>query len=848
MQSFESAGLRKEKNEFQLDIQYRQPQPFMIYYGMLQYSGLTDYSVYGIMVAADETADEVVKARACGTKIFQYIPFGSRFNVDSFLSDIKSTIGTFADNGIADGIFLDECEVGYWGDFYEDDEMATIFENGLKDVCSYCHTLGLEVLVNGVSEYANYGDYFLWESFAGYWNTNKINWNAIGTGRRSVNADSTIEYTYNFKDWTMTGSLRLEDGAVVDGSNGTMTIDLDMSTLIRPSEKKETYSWVYFEWFGSGANDNTLEIYAYTGNSWPYSKDTWEELPKLWKGEPASWNGINKETRYLRIEMRFKGADELRMDRCFIAYDYVYPYYDMTTANGVADTNHRYWNFNMAQCEYLWQKKSNVICHCYGEPQDETRMTYTFAVYKTFGFTTWDYTHPLHQTIRYTDILDDPFGAFLSRKQIGSGKYHGMFTGCESTVDVGAHTCVLNRNEPDYWFERGIQGFEDIDKVYENPLSFTHHVFLMQAEIPDDQPIPGLSDGWNVQQVIPPTYQYDEKGNLIKDDYVNTVLYYPLLSDCLNIRKVWVHDDIFYFYFGVKYKGKVDFLKEKPDRYYVYIGTKELDYGFKGEWYDAPFKSQFMIYNQSLFKWTKGAEDERDYTNFQYIGNAFLEYELTEDGTMLTYTLKKSVLGEASKLNMEFFFVAEETANNYVALIPSTGIDTTIDPVGFPNMVSYRQKKYNLYSPHGYFLSEETKLKQITKGLMVQCIGGTVPDTWISLFVRVKQYGKDEFDEFEKANGLHYVTDKTVTHVQYAVSLNTMDGHKTPAFSDVKIIPGEGIEPEKLTEKSTVLFIGCGISQKIHYEHGIKNEKKDYSYRANYYAVIASTETITYEH
>ena len=197
---------------------------------------------------------------------------------------------------------------------------------------------------------------------------------------------------------------------------------------------------------------------------------------------------------------------------------------------------------------------------------------------------------------------------------------------------------------------------------------------------------------------------------------------------------------------------------------------------------------------------------------------------------------------------MEFFFVAEETANNYVALIPSTGIDTTIDPVGFPNMVSYRQKKYNLYSPHGYFLSEETQLKQITKGLMVQCIGGTVPDTWISLFVRVKQYGKDEFDEFEKANGLHYVTDKTVTHVQYAVSLNTMDGHKTPTFSDVKIIPGEGIEPEELTEKSAVLFIGCGISQKIHYEHGIKNEKKDYLYRANYYAVIASTETITYEH
>ena len=49
-----------------------------------------------------------------------------------------------------------------------------------------------------------------------------------------------------------------------------------------------------------------------------------------------------------------------------------------------------------------------------------------------------------------------------------------------------------------------------------------------------------------------------------------------------------------------------------------------------------------MIYNQSLFKWDKDAENERDYTNFHYIGNAFLNYELTEGNTMLTYTLKKS--------------------------------------------------------------------------------------------------------------------------------------------------------------------------------------------------------------
>lgn len=842
------AGIVEKNGRFVLDKLYRQPAPFMIYYGMLQYSGLTDYSVYSILVSADDTADEVAKARACGTKIFQYIPFGSRFNTDDFLSEIKSAISSLASNGLADGIFLDECEVGYWGDYYEDEETASVFESGLKEVCDYCRSLGLESLVNGVSAYSDFGDYFLWESFSGYWNTNKINWEGTGRGQRTVNADTTVEYTYPFSDWSMTGSLRIEDGMVVDGTEGMMSITLDMSRLILSGERKETYPWVYFEWFGSGADDGSLEIYAFVGNSWPYSKDTWEELPKLWKGEPASWNGINKETRCLRLELRFKGASGLRMERCFVAYDYVYPYYDMTQPNGAADTNPRYWNYNMAQCEYLWRKESRVICHCYGTPKDKERMLYSFAAYKTFGFYAWDYTHPLHQTIRYTDILDDPFGAFLKREKLGSGKYSGMFTGCDTIIDVGKNTYSVIRNEPDYWFERGLDAFEDIDLVYTNPISFTRHVFLMQAEIPDGERIPGLSDGWYVTNVTEPYYQYDEEGKLIEDDYVYTVQYYPLLKDSLNIRKVWVFDDIFYFYFGMKFKGKVDFLTDKPDRYYVYIGSEELDYGFKGEWYGAPFKSQFMIYNQSLFKWDSTAEDERDYTNFHYIGNAFLSYELTEGGTMLTYTLKKSVLGEASRLHMCFFFVAEQTSDNFVALIPSEGIDIMVDPVGFPNKVRYTQKKFDLYSPHGYYLSEEIKFREPVRGALLQCLASSGEGMEVKLFARVKEKGKEGFDEFEKAAGLAYWTDKDITHIQYAVALNTTDGKKTPSFTDVRITPGDALPPEEYTEKTASVYIAAAVSEKISYEHGERNGPADYCHAAAYYFAPAQTERVSYEH
>jgi hypothetical protein len=536
------------------------------------------------------------------------------------------------------------------------------------------------------------------------------------------------------------------------------------------------------------------------------------------------------------------------MEKCFIAYDYVYPYYDMTQANGAADVNPRYWNYNMAQCEYLWKQDANIICHCYGTPKDTKRMQYSFAVYKTFGFTAWDYTHPLHQTIRYTDILDDPFGAFLSRKKTGNGKYEGMFTGCSTKINVGQNTYSIIRDEPEYWFDRGLDSFEEVNVVYENPMSFTHHVFLMQAEIPVGQKIPGLSDGWYVQQVIEPYYQYDADGNLVEDDYVYTVLYYPLLGDDLNIRKVWVYDDIFYFYFGYKFKAAVDFLADKPNRYYVYIGSTELDYGFRGEWYAAPFKAQFMIYNQSLFKWEKGASDETDYTNFHYIGNAFLSYELTENGTMLTYTLKKSVLGEASTKNMEFYFVVEETANNYVALIPADGVDCTVDPVAFPNKVSYTQRRFDLYSPHGYYLSEEIRMKSPVQGVRLLCLASAGEDTGIRFFVRVKEYEKEEWGEFQETEGLSYATGECVTHVQYAVSLNTVNGKKTPSFQDVRITPGDELAPEEYTERTAKIYVGVALSQKLEYEHGQRNQRTFFETTTVCHVTGAETEMMIYEH
>lgn len=774
------AGLLNDNNIFTLDKSYRQTHPFIIYYGLLEYSGISDYSVYDSMIIADTTATEIAKVRSYGVKVYQYIPFGSRFKNADFMNDAKSTIRKLKNNLLADGIFFDECEVGYWNmNYYKDPEMAKIFEDGLKYISNYCKSLGLEVIINGVSAYSKIGDYFLWESFSGYWNTNRIIWNGIGAGGRTQNPDGTVDYEYNYNKWTLTGSLRISDNKIINGSKGTMMIDLSIKDIIQEKDK-DMFEYVYFEWFGKGANDKTLKIYAYIGNELPYNPDTWEELPKLWKGEPGSWNGINKFSKYIRIELVFDGADSLIMDSCFLAYGYVYPYFDMTKSNPPADKNQLYWNFNLSQYYYLIKNNSNVLCHCYGTPKDRFRMEYTFTVCRTLGFNWWDYTHPLHQTIAYTDILDDPFGGLLQKEDLGNGLFKAKFTGCDTIIDVKNNTYQIIRDEPNYWFNRGIDDFTENELVYENPSKTTKHTFSIYAEMSINEEVP---ENWYVvDQWTSGATKY--------------VIYYPILNKSLNIRKIYIYDDIFYLYFAFKFEGKIDFYATSPNRYYIYIGSDEFDYGFKGEWFDAPFKSQFMIYNQSLFKWDKSSTDERDYKNFQYIGNTFLEYDLKEDNTFIKYTLKKSVLDEISTKNMKFYYVLEQVGyepdgsinknKSYVALIPNQDIDITKDPVYFPNCIKYTQMIHDLYSPHGYYTSEIISCKN-NNGLSISYTTITPPSTSVKVYLRFKSRNDQDFTDFtEVANG-EIINDINILEFQYSVCLFTTDGTITPQVLNIRM-------------------------------------------------------------
>lgn len=816
-----------------LNTVYHQPHAFMIYYGELQYSGFDDYSCYDVMVSTDQNAEQVAKARACGTKIFQYYPFGSRFRPGGFIEEMKSNIENIASGNLGDGIFFDECEPGYWSfDCYDDPEMMKQFDDGLKELCDYCSSLGLESIVNGVDYYGNFGTYFLWESFAGYWSTDQIIWDGGSDGRITRNENGTTYYSYNFSKWTFTGSVHVENGKVVDGTDGTMIIDLDLKQLIPKEDQTDTFPWVYFEWFGEGADDESLEIYASVGNEWPYNASTWTMLPKLWKGEPASWNGINKESRYIHLELRFKGATGLRMDKCFLCFNYVYPYYDMTALNPGADEERHYWNFNLTKADSLWDKKSKVLCHCFGLTSDKARMEYTWAVFKIFGYEAWDYTHPLHQVIRYTDILDDPFGALLTRTDEGDGKYHGVFTGCEAEIDTKNHTYEIIRNEPEYWFDRGCSSFTDEMCVYTNPDPYTLGAFELTSEpLDENADVSGLaaSNNWLVTNVWGPDYMYNENHEIIREidgepvTYTKTISYYQKMPADLNIRKCFMYDDIFYFYFAFRFAGPVDFLRTKPNRYYVYLGSDEIPYGFIGEWYRSSFKAQFMIYNGSLFKWNRTdwegkPSDETDYTNFEYVGNAFLEYSLLEDGHLLVYKLKKSVLGVASQKDMKFYFTFEDTVNNSAALIPREGLNTSVDPAILPGSIEYSQKRFNLYSPHGYIRSEEIEFRNPVNGILVSAPSDTPDGTWVDLFVRYRKYGDSDFGPFQKVAGMYFYTKDQVDRLQYAVGLNTTDGDITPTVKGVQLDPGADIKPKTETER---IAEGCaGLAHLVTYKYG----------------------------
>ncbi len=457
-----SAGIVNQNGKLTLDTKYRQPNKFDIYYGELQYSGITDYSNYDFLIVNDRNKESVRKVRSQGCKIFQYLYFGSRFeDTDAFINNFKDQVLKLKNDGLADGVFLDECDLEYWELGYSNNsDKCQIFYNRLKEVTDYCKSIGVQTVVNGTRAFCDLGDYYLWESFGGYWTTNSLKWSSNTTTKRNVSSLGEINYGLSLTNWTLSGSCYYDGQSIRGGADGSAQILIDMDKIVDKKDRMNIYDWVYFEWLGTGADDNSCKIWVWTGDELPFKESTWEStwkmLPKLWKGEAKSWNGIGKSSRYIKIKMEFKGADDLQIDSILLTYDYKYPYWDMAASNGQADTNAYLWNYNNSQRDYLWEKicesgnKIKVLTHSYGNPNDEYRKRYTYLSSAIWGFYSSDYVHPMMQSITENSLSREPIGMFLNRSDDNTA----IFTGATASIDLNNHTYTLQRDEPGYWYDR----------------------------------------------------------------------------------------------------------------------------------------------------------------------------------------------------------------------------------------------------------------------------------------------------------------------------------------------------------------------------------------------------------
>ncbi|MEB3780173.1 MAG: hypothetical protein GSR85_08080 [Desulfurococcales archaeon] len=170
---------------------YARPSGFLnvvFYYGWLSSSNIDDLAVDMVVVSGSsrifpggEDYDLLVGLRSRGVEVYAYlhdgeipIGLGSSFkswvidynrSMESWVNYITGLIDVYA--GLVDGVFLDECDPGYFNSTDPGDPLLGVFNEALKEIVEYARSRGLDVFINGVRAYAGLGDYYLWEGFIG---------------------------------------------------------------------------------------------------------------------------------------------------------------------------------------------------------------------------------------------------------------------------------------------------------------------------------------------------------------------------------------------------------------------------------------------------------------------------------------------------------------------------------------------------------------------------------------------------------------------------------------------------------------------------------------------------------
>lgn len=174
-----------------------------LYYGQMQFLQIHEFDNWSMVVlnlgdpnnytAAAITAANFDPAPFDNKPMFlMYRPYGSRFRraavsqgdaapeysasgITNFINEEKAIIDSLMDDFGYNGIFWDECDVGYWDTTYTE-AGANVFLETLEELCDYVRgktptrptatDAGLNI-INGAPYFAKAGEIFLLESFVG---------------------------------------------------------------------------------------------------------------------------------------------------------------------------------------------------------------------------------------------------------------------------------------------------------------------------------------------------------------------------------------------------------------------------------------------------------------------------------------------------------------------------------------------------------------------------------------------------------------------------------------------------------------------------------------------------------
>ncbi len=137
------------------------------YYGWLNITGgyykldKESISLYDIFIVADKNKESLSKIKNV-TNTFLYYPLGSSYGNSSDVNNWKNNVINFINeySDYVGGFFFDEVDPDYFNG-----KDIDFFNNSLKEFIELIHNKSLKVIINGRRFYADYGDYYLWESF-----------------------------------------------------------------------------------------------------------------------------------------------------------------------------------------------------------------------------------------------------------------------------------------------------------------------------------------------------------------------------------------------------------------------------------------------------------------------------------------------------------------------------------------------------------------------------------------------------------------------------------------------------------------------------------------------------------